>query len=158
MWSVMDDIDTIYAESVAEAEKVTEYYKLKELVIDEDHKIPLLNEKKIEKVKQLFKKAAEVNYVDAKRNIIASKEKIPRWAIIMIVLLGWNEFVWVFNSPWLILLLIFAGSCKFYDFSIDDSLLFDVFDWNDVSYGGCIADCGQGSGESGCIEIKSEWG
>ncbi|GMM37531.1 dynamin-like GTPase [Saccharomycopsis crataegensis] len=46
-----------------------------------------------------FKKQIDIIYIDAKRSTIQSISSIPYWIYVVIVILGWNEFMAVIRNP-----------------------------------------------------------
>ena len=38
-------------------------------------------------------------FLDAKRSLVSGSNSIPAWVIILLVILGWNEFVAILSSP-----------------------------------------------------------
>lgn len=46
-----------------------------------------------------LKKGAESIYLDAKRMQAYGSSGIPAWIIILLIILGWNEFVAIISSP-----------------------------------------------------------
>lgn len=62
-------------------------------------------------LKELVRKDAEVMFLDAKRALVSGTGPIPIWVIILLVVLGWNEFVAIVSSPiYLLLTLIIISS------------------------------------------------
>ncbi|QLQ82171.1 hypothetical protein HG537_0G04260 [Torulaspora globosa] len=59
----------------------------------------ILNEIQKEKVLQQFRRQINVTVLDSKRSIIKSTTSIPVWIYIIIVILGWNEFMMVIRNP-----------------------------------------------------------
>ncbi|KAJ1960884.1 Dynamin-like GTPase that mediates homotypic ER fusion [Dispira parvispora] len=49
-------------------------------------------------------------YLEAKRSVVATTARTPYWVIIMLIMLGWNEFVTVITSPVYLILLITFGT------------------------------------------------
>lgn len=45
-------------------------------------------------------------YIEAKRSLLSQSSQIPTWIYILIVILGWNEFVSIIKSPLYLLLSI----------------------------------------------------
>lgn len=66
----------------------------------------LLNTKQQNKVKLRFKKETDAIYLDAKRSMIANKTSIPTFMYVLLILLGWNEFMAVLRNPILFVLAI----------------------------------------------------
>ncbi|KAJ1660408.1 Dynamin-like GTPase that mediates homotypic ER fusion [Dispira simplex] len=57
-----------------------------------------------------FKREADAMYLEAKRSVVATTARTPYWVIIMLIMLGWNEFVTVITSPIYLILLITFGT------------------------------------------------
>ncbi|TID31333.1 hypothetical protein CANINC_000044 [Pichia inconspicua] len=66
----------------------------------------LLSPKEQAKVMQRFKKESDALYLDAKRAMIASKTSIPFYIWIIILVLGWNEFMAVLGNPILCVIIL----------------------------------------------------
>lgn len=59
----------------------------------------ILNEVQKEKVLQQFRRQINVTVLDSKRSIIKTTNSIPIWIYVLIVVLGWNEFMIVIRNP-----------------------------------------------------------
>lgn len=58
-----------------------------------------------------FKRDADAYYVEAKRSVVSSVAQIPVWMYGVLVVLGWNEAMYVlFNPLYLLLLVLLASS------------------------------------------------
>lgn len=68
----------------------------------------LLSAKQQAKVRQRFKKETDAIYLDAKRSMVANKTSIPTFIYVLLILLGWNEFMAVLRNPVLFILVIIA--------------------------------------------------
>lgn len=66
----------------------------------------LLNPKQQSKVKLRFKKETDAIYLDAKRSMVANKTSIPTFMYVLLIILGWNEFMAVLRNPILFILAI----------------------------------------------------
>lgn len=66
----------------------------------------LLNSKQQAKVKLRFKKETDAIYLDAKRSMVANKTSIPTFIYVLLVILGWNEFITILRNPVLFVLAI----------------------------------------------------
>ncbi|CAH6720890.1 protein Sey1p [[Candida] jaroonii] len=70
-------------------------------IISEEQKTDILNK---------FKKEIDAKYIETKRSIIQHVTSIPYYIYIIIVVLGWNEFLAVIRSPiFFTLVLLFGG-------------------------------------------------
>ena len=50
-------------------------------------------------VKEIIKREAEAMFLEAKRSLVYGSSSIPVWVIILLVVLGWNEFIAIISSP-----------------------------------------------------------
>ncbi|CCK72960.1 dynamin-like GTPase SEY1 KNAG_0M01070 [Huiozyma naganishii CBS 8797] len=66
----------------------------------------LLNESEKEKVLKQFRRQINVSVIDSKRSIITATTHIPIWIYGLIVVLGWNEFMYVLRNPLYVSLLL----------------------------------------------------
>lgn len=62
-----------------------------------------------ELILERFKQQADAIYVDAKRSVTMSATQIPWFIFVLIVILGWNEFMAVLRSPFLFVLALMIG-------------------------------------------------
>lgn len=54
-----------------------------------------------------IKKELDLVYLDVKRSIVTRSTQIPTWIYLLLIVLGWNEFLAILKSPlYLALLLI----------------------------------------------------
>ena len=61
--------------------------------------------------KELMKREAESMFLEAKRSLISGSNSIPAWVIILLIILGWNEFIAIISSPiYLFLALAFISA------------------------------------------------
>jgi protein SEY1 len=59
----------------------------------------------------MIKRDAEAMFLDAKRALVSGSGSIPIWIIILLIVLGWNEFIAIISSPiYLLLSLIIISS------------------------------------------------
>lgn len=62
-------------------------------------------------LKEVVRRDAEVMFLDAKRALVSGSGSIPIWIIILLVVLGWNEFIAIISSPiYLLLSMIIISS------------------------------------------------
>lgn len=62
-------------------------------------------------LKDNIKREAETMFLDAKRSLVSGSSSIPAWIIILLIILGWNEFVAIISSPlYLFLTLTFLSA------------------------------------------------
>lgn len=70
----------------------------------------ILNEVQKEKALQQFRRQINVTVLDSKRSIIKTTNSIPIWIYIIIVVLGWNEFMIVIRNPLFVTLTLILGA------------------------------------------------
>lgn len=100
VFSKNDDIDLIYKTSRQETLTLLDnYVKLNEIqeYVSPDQQAELSSR---------FKLEADAMYMDAKRSVVAQQNQLPNWFIPLIVLLGWNEFVYIVSSPFVLFLFL----------------------------------------------------
>lgn len=73
----------------------------------------ILNELEKEKVLKQFKRQINITVIDSKRSIMRMTTHIPVWIYVLIVVLGWNEFMMVIRNPFYVTML-FILSVGFY--------------------------------------------
>jgi hypothetical protein len=74
----------------------------------------ILNSTQQLKVKRQFLKQSEINYRDASRSIISNVYKIPPFIYVLLIVLGWNEFVAILKNPLYLILTILLGTGFFF--------------------------------------------
>lgn len=52
-------------------------------------------------------------FLDAKRSLVSGSGSIPVWVIILLIILGWNEFIAIISSPIYLLLSMILVSALF---------------------------------------------
>jgi hypothetical protein len=77
---------------------------------DFDQSLVVLSEAKQVDITNRFKRESDAFYLEAKRSIVATTAKIPPWVIILMIALGWNEFMTILKSP--IYLVLFILCCS----------------------------------------------
>lgn len=128
IWSSIDEIDKSFTEARSISNGVLpilSYAKLSdnsEIIPDVDISHPdedddedlepnhlfahLLTSRQQNKVKDRFKRESDAIYIDAKRSIISNISSIPYYIYLIILVLGWNEFMMILRNPFLITLSI----------------------------------------------------
>jgi protein SEY1 len=92
-----------------------------------DSTLILKNAKECKRLYEEFVVKIETTYSDAQRTMMlhAQKTHIPMWLYGLIVVLGWNEFVWIFTNPIYLIIFLVVGSLVGYSYakqSIEDYL------------------------------------
>lgn len=85
---------------------------------DEDDEDPhtfahIINATEQLKIKKNFLKQAEISYRDANRSIITNIARIPPFMYVLLIVLGWNEFMAVLRNPLLLVLVLMIGTGVF---------------------------------------------
>ncbi|KAJ1920421.1 Dynamin-like GTPase that mediates homotypic ER fusion [Tieghemiomyces parasiticus] len=60
-----------------------------------------------------FQREADALYLEAKRSVVATTAQTPYWIIVLLFVLGWNEFVTVVTSPVYLILLVTFGTAGY---------------------------------------------
>ena len=78
---------------------------------DDTHE-ELLGDDEYEKILESFLKDAERTYKDALhiKEFGYNRGGLPKWSMLLMVLLGWNEVLWILRSPIILYPAIFVGS------------------------------------------------
>ena len=82
-----------------------------DLTDDNNHE-ELLGEENFEKIMDNFLKDAERTYKDALhiKEFGYNRGGLPKWCILLMMVLGWNEFMWILTSPIILYPVMFIGS------------------------------------------------
>lgn len=85
-----------------------------EIESDEDfdfkHSLIVLTEAKQIDITNRFKRESDAFYLEAKRSIVATTAKIPSWLLVVMIALGWNEFMTIIKSPLYLVLFVMCIS------------------------------------------------
>lgn len=73
---------------------------------------PLIAEDQFDLIRDSFLKDAEMAYKEAVhiKEFGYAKNGMPGWYLILLILLGWNEILWILKSPFILYPLLFLGS------------------------------------------------
>lgn len=78
--------------------------------IDVEKYAVFMSQSQAEELRQSFKRIADSLYIDAKRSTIQSIRQVPLYFYILLLVLGWNEFVAVLRNPlYFALIAVLAG-------------------------------------------------
>lgn len=75
----------------------------------EEDSLILIDQSKKKILLSRFKSTTEMEYIEAKHSIISTTSEIPYWMFIIVIILGWNEFMAVLRNPLYFLLIIVLG-------------------------------------------------
>jgi hypothetical protein len=84
----------------------------------------LISETRQKKILEAVWKECELHYLDAKRSIVSTTAQIPPYIIVLLIVLGWNEFVTIISSPiyFILFLLISIGAYVVYALNLQSPL------------------------------------
>ena len=73
--------------------------------------IRILTDRQFSELSESLKKDFNMIYLDTKRSLVSQQTKIPIWIYVLLVVLGWNEFISILSSPLYLtaFLLVVAG-------------------------------------------------
>lgn len=80
------------------------------------HRISSTREQELSK---RFKKQADAAFVEAKRSTTQLATQIPFYMIILVVVLGWNEFMAVLRNPFLFLFALLVGAGSYVTYTLN---------------------------------------
>ncbi|CAN6614611.1 protein Sey1p [Trichomonascus vanleenenianus] len=133
VWTVHHDIETPFVEARDHALKLVDIFAearlsdgtkvIPNVEFDADEEIPnfstrLSDSKKAEVIAK-FKRLADTAFVEAKRSTTQSATQIPWYMFVLLVLLGWNEFMAVLRNPFLFMFVIMAAGGAWITFSLN---------------------------------------
>uniref|UniRef100_A0A060T1C3 ARAD1C23606p n=1 Tax=Blastobotrys adeninivorans TaxID=409370 RepID=A0A060T1C3_BLAAD len=135
VWKPGDDIQTPFVKARDDALKLVPLFKVAKLssgkVITPDVKIfddeddderefaNRLTNRQVEEIETKFNRQAELAFVEAKRSTYQSITHVPAYMIILLVILGWNEFMAVLRNPFLFLFVLMIGAGAYITFSLN---------------------------------------
>jgi hypothetical protein len=110
VWKPGDDIDGHFQMALNETYKLCDLFnridvplkKIKETTeldnIDADS-LEILEPSKKKILLNHFRNTVEILYIDAKHSVVSTQKEIPYWMFIILIILGWNEFMTVLHNP-----------------------------------------------------------
>lgn len=125
VWGQGDDVQGAYIRardhallllpvlSSAKLQDGTVLRKPEYLAVDEEDEIDyeeLVDPATVESLRAQFKRFADTAFVDAKRAVAQSATHVPYYMWLIILVLGWNEFMMVLRNPLLVVLLLMLGT------------------------------------------------
>jgi hypothetical protein len=78
-----------------------------------------INKARQEEIRNKFKRQADATFVDAKRSTTQTAAQIPFFVIVLLVVLGWNEFMAVLRNPFLFMFCIMVGAAAYITFTLN---------------------------------------
>jgi len=76
---------------------------------DFEESLTILSETKQHDLTVRFKRESDAFYLEAKRSVVATTARVPYWVLVMLVVLGWNEFMTILTSPTYLIIFSFFG-------------------------------------------------
>lgn len=86
---------------------------------DFQHSLTIITEAKQIDISNRFKRESDAFYLEAKRSVVATTAKIPPWVIVMMIALGWNEFMAILKSPIYLVLFILCVSVGYVIYALN---------------------------------------
>ncbi|KAI7866873.1 RHD3/Sey1 [Spinellus fusiger] len=111
VWKPSDDIDAHFKRARDDALTLIPLFSKIQLSKEEgfsvessedfdfEQSLTVLTEGKQIDITNRFKRESDAFYLEAKRSVVATTAKIPMWLIVVLIALGWNEFIAVIKSP-----------------------------------------------------------
>ena len=78
-----------------------------------------ISETRQQEIISRFKRQADSAYIEAKRSTTQLATQIPLYIIVLLVVLGWNEFMAVLRNPFLFLFCVMMGSAAYITFQLN---------------------------------------
>ncbi|CAG8703969.1 16197_t:CDS:10, partial [Funneliformis caledonium] len=131
VWKPDDDIDAHFRKAREDALKLIPLFAKVQIPDGIDLDIPsdddfifeeslvILSETKQHDLNVRFKRESDAFYLEAKRSVVQTTARVPYWVLLLLVLLGWNEFVVILTSPTYLILVSFFGFIGFIIYSLN---------------------------------------
>eukprot|EP01116_Phalansterium_solitarium_P024479 TRINITY_DN899_c0_g2_i1.p1 TRINITY_DN899_c0_g2~~TRINITY_DN899_c0_g2_i1.p1 ORF type:complete len:745 (+),score=138.06 TRINITY_DN899_c0_g2_i1:153-2387(+) len=124
-WKANDDVAAIFARSKRQAEQLLEAFCVLRLdpsldqvdflsaesTADPEPSLVILSPEEASALREQFSEAARSLYLQALRDQenIATVSRVPTYMIVLVLMLGFNEFLYILTNPMLLILLILAA-------------------------------------------------
>jgi hypothetical protein len=110
VWSAADNLDAAF--DAAKDKAMAALDQLQRLQIG-DEALEILDGKRHDALSASLSRHFETVFLDAKRSTLTQATSIPPWIYLLILFLGWNEFMAVLHNPLYLVLAILALSAWF---------------------------------------------
>lgn len=122
VWKPEDDIDAYFTKARDETLQLLPIYSkiapleesLPEIQDDEELDFvasqTILTDGKMHQITNRFRREADAFFIEAKRSMVSSIAQVPPWLFVVLIVLGWNEFVTVLTNPLYLTLVIIFGA------------------------------------------------
>ncbi|KAG9299450.1 hypothetical protein G9A89_009403 [Geosiphon pyriformis] len=121
VWKPEDDIDAHFRNAREEALKMIPLFAAIQIPEDIELGIPsddevdfseslsILSETRQHELTVRFKRESDAFYLEAKRSVVSTTARIPFYVYLLLVILGWNEFLSIITSPLYLVAFSFFG-------------------------------------------------
>lgn len=109
IWKPGDDMDTPFREALDHVYQMLDTLSIMQVPVGDylpkiHDSIYMIPKDRKENIREQFLKEAEMAFMEAKRAVVSTTNQIPFWLILLLVVLGWNEFMTILSSPLYLLL------------------------------------------------------
>lgn len=138
VWGLNDDIDAqavkaraaaletlpVYASAVinSDGEYLSVPVAVAEFITEKGDEVKefdvLLSADDVLEIKKRFQRLADANFVEAKRSVMQTNSHIPMYIIVLLCVLGYNEFMMVIRNPFMIAFLLVLGAAWYVVYSL----------------------------------------
>ncbi|GBB84423.1 hypothetical protein RclHR1_01100015 [Rhizophagus clarus] len=120
VWKPEDDIDAHFRKARDDALKLIPLFATiqtddielnipSDEELDFNESLTILSETRQHDLTVRFKRESDAFYLEAKRSVVATTARVPYWVLLLLVVLGWNEFMSIITSPIYLVLFSFFG-------------------------------------------------
>lgn len=109
IWKPNDDMDIPFREALDHSYQMLDTLSIMQIPIGNylpniHDSICMVSKDRKDNIREQFLKEAEMTFMEAKRAVVSTTNQIPLWLILLLIVLGWNEFMTVLSSPLYLLL------------------------------------------------------
>ncbi|KAG2179969.1 hypothetical protein INT43_003756 [Umbelopsis isabellina] len=131
VWKPEDDIDAHFKKAREETLALIPLFAKIDTTRDSDlevesdedfdfaRSLTVLGESKQQDITTRFKRESDAFYLEAKRSIVATTAKIPTWLIVLLIVLGWNEFMAILTSPIYLITFVFLVTAGYVVYALN---------------------------------------
>ncbi|ORX84913.1 root hair defective 3 GTP-binding protein [Basidiobolus meristosporus CBS 931.73] len=132
VWKPEDDMDGYFRKAKAQAVQTLPLFSKidireadfePELYFPEEYDfgstLTVLSNAKQQDLLSRFTREADALFVEAKRSVVATTARIPYWVIVLLIVLGWNEFISILSNPIYLVFTIFAGITSYIVYALN---------------------------------------
>ncbi|KAK9765237.1 Dynamin-like GTPase that mediates homotypic ER fusion [Basidiobolus ranarum] len=146
VWKPEDDMDGVFRKAKEQAVQMLPIFAKidireadfePELFFPQDYDfgstLTVLSSAKQQDLLSRFAREADALFLEAKRSIVATTTRVPYWIIVLLMVLGWNEFLSILSNPIYLIFAIFTGAVSYLVYALNLSgpasrVLTTVFD------------------------------